>query len=460
MIDVKTKVHDKYSIEFKMGFVAGDQPHEGDFSVRMWIFVPASLDITPTTFTKSEFYRSVKSNIRLITPVFKLSEIVGGEALPLKNVQSTSDDLDYEYQLKLFCAITKSALRDERDRILSLKDKSEVQDLCDSYIENCRAILDAFDSLPSAKCHDYCGEFLYNTIYRDSYKLLSRDIPHEGIVPLLQDVYRRQKEHGFAVVEQNSPIGNRDFIHRRGVLKKYVESILFLRAPKKRDGVLVEQAYYSLAAGMAMVFATVVAWAFQRHFGNLTWPLFIALIISYMMKDRIKELMRYWFAHRMNDKYFDTKARIMMRSHEIGSLKEAVDFIPVANLPARIERLRNKVHLFDAEDHFNDETVILYRKKVLLDRKKMEQNTTYNFCGINDIIRLQVRPFLRKMDDPESKVGIVDDEGNVVYVPCEKDYFMNIILQYRYGEVTEFRRYRMTLNRDGVKELKEVESIL
>jgi len=456
MIDLKTKVHDKYSIEFKMGFVAGDQPHEGDFSVGMWIFVPGSLDITPTTFTKAEFYRSVKSNIRLITPRYNLGDVVGGEAQPLKNVLATTNDIDYDYQLKLFCAIVKSALRDERDRILSMTDSAAIKEACKSFVENCRSILEEFDKLQKTKCHEYCSEFMFNTVCRYSYNLLTQGIKDDGIITLMQDVYKMQKQHGFPVVEQNSPSNNRDYIHRRGILKKYVESILFLRVPKKRDGILVEQAYYSLAAGMAMIFATVVAWAFQRYFGNLTWPLFIALIISYMMKDRIKELMRFWFAHRLSDKYYDNKAKISIRSTTIGILKEAVDFIPISSLPEKIEALRNKVHLFSAEDHFSDENVILYRKKVQLDRSTMEKNSTYKFCGINDIIRLQVRPFLRKMDDPITTVSIVNEDGEMVVVPCAKDYFINIILQYRYGEVTECKRFRMELNRDGIKNLVEV----
>lgn len=456
MIDLKTKVHDRYSIEFKMGFVAGDQPHEGDFSVGMWIFVPGSLDITPTTFTKTEFYRSVKSNIRLITPRFNLGDIVSGEALPLKNLKSAANDTDYDYQLKLFCAIVKSSLREERDRILSMTSSEQIHDACINYVRNCKSILDEFEQLPSSKCHEYCMEFLFQSVYRYSYNLLINGIKDEQIVSLLKDIYALQIKHGFPVLEQNSPSKNSDYIHRRGVLKKLVESILFLRVPKKRDGVFVEQAYYSLAAGMAMIFATVVAWSFQRYFGNLTWPLFIALIISYMMKDRIKELMRFWFAHRLNDKYYDNKAKISIRSNKIGILKEAVDFIPLSNMPEEIEEIRNRVHLFGAEDIFSDETVILYRKKVQLDRSAMERSSTYAFSGINDIIRIQVRPFLRKMDDPITTLSIVNEDGEMVDVPCTKDYFINIILQYRYGDVTEFRRFRITLNRDGVKDLQEV----
>lgn len=88
MIDLKTKIHDKYSIEFKMGFVARRKLPESDFSVYTWIFVPSSLDINKFSYPKSHFYRDVKSNIRLITPRFLLRDIAGEESESLSRMNS------------------------------------------------------------------------------------------------------------------------------------------------------------------------------------------------------------------------------------------------------------------------------------------------------------------------------------------------------------------------------------
>ena len=456
MIDIKTKVHDRYSVEFKMGFVAGDAPHEDDFSVGMWIFVPGSLDITPNNFTKAEFYRSVKSNIRLITPHFELGEIASGKAIPLRNVVAAAAGADYEYQLKLFCAITKSSLRDERDRICNAESREERAELASRYVRSCIDILKAFERLPEANCHDWCGEFLCNTICRNSFHMVEVKGCRDSVLGLIREVNRIRKKHGYATVDVDSPTGNRDYVHRRGVLKKYVESLLFLRVPKRRDGIIAEQAYYSLAAGLAMIFATVVAWAFQRHFGNLTWPLFIALIISYMMKDRIKELMRYWFAHRLGDRYFDNKARISFHGTRIGTLREAMDFIPGGKIPAEGMEVRDSRHLFEAENHFRDENVMLYRKSVHLDLQKISRNSSYAFEGINDIVRLQVRPFLRKMDDPQVVCNTLGRDGEIVDLMCDKVYPVNIVLQYSSVSQTEYKRFRLILDRDGIRSIEPV----
>lgn len=463
MIDIKTKIHDRFSIEFKVGFVTRRKTKKNDFTVGMWIFIPESLDITPSTYSKSDFYRDVKTNVRLITPNFILRDIVGGSAIPLKNLTraaaamasdyTRTNTAEFAFQAKMFAAIVKSSLRDEYYYIREQKRKDL---LIDNYIENLRDIIEAYMELkmtistPSVgeegqEAYDMSGDFLCAISSHFSLKLL-KDI--SDIKSLA-----RQKEELTALVRRiNALAEERGYscptdVYKHGILKKYVESQLYLRVPKKRDGMLIEQAYYSLAAGLAMLFATMVAWAFQRRFGNLTWPLFIALIISYMMKDRIKELMRYYFAHRVSDKYFDNKAKISLKDHEIGLMKEAVDFIPKQNVP---DEIRNIVKAHTGE------RVLLYRKAVHIDREKMVENASYNYSGVNDIIRLQVNSFLHKMDNPQVPVNVLDESGKVKQVMCPKEYYLNIVLSYTYDDVQDFKQFRIILDRNGIKAIEEL----
>ena len=65
MIEIDTRIHDRYSIELKVGFVTRKKLRMNDFSLAMWFFVPGSLDINRATYPKDMFYQDVKSNIRL-----------------------------------------------------------------------------------------------------------------------------------------------------------------------------------------------------------------------------------------------------------------------------------------------------------------------------------------------------------------------------------------------------------
>ena len=90
MISISAKKHDNFSIEFKCGFNCKEDRARDDFSVNAWIFVPNSLDINPENYGKKQFYRDIKSNIRLITPTYLLKEIADDSSLPLTSLRSAS----------------------------------------------------------------------------------------------------------------------------------------------------------------------------------------------------------------------------------------------------------------------------------------------------------------------------------------------------------------------------------
>ena len=91
MIDINVKIHDKYSVEFKIGLKV-KYPNLEKFAVNTWIFVPNSLDIDSQTYTKQQFYTDVKTNIRLITPRYLLASIAEQGALPYENLKKTIEE--------------------------------------------------------------------------------------------------------------------------------------------------------------------------------------------------------------------------------------------------------------------------------------------------------------------------------------------------------------------------------
>ena len=98
---------------------------------------------------------------------------------------------------------------------------------------------------------------------------------------LIEDEHQYKIANGYGVLTDDN-IANRQLVHHHGMLKKFIESELYIDLKKRRDGVAIEQLYYSIAAGLAMIFATGVAWYTQVKYGNITWPLFVVLVVSYM----------------------------------------------------------------------------------------------------------------------------------------------------------------------------------
>ena len=484
MISIKAKQHDNFSVEFKFGFDCSMDDVRDDFSVNAWMFVPNSLDINPEVYGKKQFYRDIKSNVRLITPSYSLSEIAADDSVVLtllrsamEKVANSSQESDaYEYHLKMFAAIFKSALRDSASRLKATGSLTDASSLVDDYLVNSALILEKFRALyaiidvptVSDKTRSYfelCDEFITHSVEVQSIRIV-KDMDFESLTPqeteirqrfaqmvMAQREYKRLKGYG---VLNGDVTHDRRLVHHRGMLKKFIESDLYINLRKKKDGAAVEQLLYSIAAGVAMIFATGVAWFTQVKYGNITWPLFVVLVVSYMLKDRIKELMRYYFAHKLGDKYFDKKAEISIGKTNVGVLKEGFDFISWARTPQIVKAFREKASSIPDETRIFEEKILLYRKHLTIDGAVLKSTADYPLRGINEIMRLHLTRFTQKMDNPTVPVDTFDEDGNVITIRVQKSYYINVVFQLQHGGKVEYHHFRITMTRDGILHVVEI----
>ena len=485
MIEDLVKIHDKFSVEIKLGFNARRKTERSDFAVNTWIFIPNSLDINRSTYQKTDFYRDLKSNIRLITPVYLLREIAKTDAEPFSLLGKSFSALStsptrtriatYEYHIRMFVSIVKSALREEIQHILANTADNDFNYLIGELTGNIRSIAGNYRNLRriinvptvSRELMNYFhfgDEFLSNLIEQHAFKLIDgltasnqlSDPVKENLLNLINAEVAYKREKGFPVVEKNSKDRNRELVFRLSLLKKYAENELFLNTSQRRDGIWIEQVYLSIAAGLSMIFATAVAFSFQQKYGNFTMPFFVALVVSYMLKDRIKEVTRYYFAHKLGRRFFDHRTDISLSEHKIGWSKESMVFTPEYKIPQEVLKIRDRSAILEAENRNNREQIILYRKLVRLNRASLNDCSQYPTSGMNDIIRFNVSNFIQKMDNPMVPLYVPGDSGNIEVIKGEKMYYINLIMQFRSEEQSEYKRYRIVLNRKGIREIEKL----
>lgn len=487
MINIQTKIHDKFTLEFKISYKAGKQRVVYDFGLNTWVFIPHSLDVNPRTYTREDFYKDLHTNVRLITPVYLLRDIISGEKSPLVKLQHAMSQMaseptepniaEYEYQIKMFSAIYKSAIRDQLAYIRKSGIALNKTHLLEKYLDEIEDILKKYRGLATIiRTHTvvqenynyyiFGDEFMLNLTEKELFSFLEKmkspefsDI-YEEVNKLICRFIEKEKSYkvsqGYEMIDPDNSALNSDLIFRFGALKKYIESDLFLNARKKREGVIAEQVYFSLAAGLSMVFATTVAFSFQQTYGNFTMPLFVALVVSYMLKDRIKELMRYYFAHTRSRKYYDHKTTFSIKQGEIGWSKEGFDFIPEVKIPAKVLATRNRLPLIQADSRHSQEKIFLFKKLIRIDRKQLETTSDYNIDGVVEIVRLNLSSFMKKMDNPEVPLYILNDENQVKQIMGTKIYYLNIVLQYAPDSEEQLIRFRIGFNREGIKTIHKM----
>ena len=459
MIDLTTKIHDKFTLEFKVGFntEATEKPMKhSDFVMNTWIFVPNSLDINAAKYSKENFYRDLKSDVRLITPNYLLHELANDEHL-LPNQSLTDefnrifdapeDTANLVHSLKMYCAIAKSAFRNALRNAKKCETRQQRYETCQTFMDDVTQVLNRFRNLYK-KLKDsgikgkivqdfaYADEFLGNIFAEYTYRLrdyLRLSFPEEykiiearfKTILLGERAYKEQQ--GYIIFHPDDPKGNEDFVFRASLLKKFAESDLYLSSNKRKNTFLVEQILYSLAAGTAMVVAT----------------------LSSLFKDRLKDWLRLIFAKRVSSKVFDTRTNFSIKGRHIGWSKDSFDFIDSDEVLPEVMRLRNRLPLFD-EVSGKDEKVLLFRKKVEVWRGELAKASPFPMRGINDILRYNITEFVRKMDNPNFPLAGTWEKDGYEPIVGRKIYRLHFIIQCVYEGKTEYKRVMVKCDKNGI----------
>lgn len=488
MIQTNVKIHDKFSFEFKISFIADqavtDQAYE-EFRINAWLFVPNSLEINSETYSKQDFFKDVDSKIRLITPDFDLADIVSSQpgSPKIKLMDSLRQVLEepasdqkgeqFVHDVKTFANICKSSIRDEVSRIVLLPNADGLK-RSSLFVGDLQQIVQFYRGLyPQVHRKDLSNEwkeyfaygdnFISNVIEQHAFRLMRHfensdnflDIKNL-LLPLIRSEEQERRKKKFPNLEADNPVNNNWVVMQWGILKKLIESVLFLHIKSSRDGQFAEQFLYSLAAGVSMLFATVVTFTAQQHYEKYTLPLFLIIVVSYMFKDRIKELMRYYFSSHLGKRYFDRKRKLSTREVEIGVIKESADYVPEAKLPEEVFSLRQRIPIVEAENKIYNEQIILYRKLVTLSVSKIASLKGYRYRGINDIIKFHLFQLTEKMSDSTLELLLADEQKGYTRIQGQKVYPLHFVLRGESSGQIFYRKYRVLFNREGIKELEEI----
>jgi hypothetical protein len=146
-------------------------------------------------------------------------------------------------------------------------------------------------------------------------------------------------------------------------------------------------------------------------------------------------------------------------NRRVGRLRARVRFCGPDNVPDAVTRLRHVEAnpfrgILPPENviHFQSE-LNLHGKHLMEPHRRLESLTT--------ILRLQLDPWFRNMDDPENDISCIVAERREK-VEAKRTYHVNIILRLchdRDREVGTLSRYRLVLCRDRILRVEHLETL-
>jgi len=526
-IQSKVKIHDRTQLEtiFTYSFDAGSAKADPCYSVDAYMFFPQQIGINPITYDRSKFYANMRALIRFREPKLSYVDLMGEVrdddvfGSPVRIIESSIKELSnpggtYSSafaidEVRLFgCSYVSYYWRRIKRKTLMIK-RAKSSDEIENAMSEAKKTLDKGRRLIKV-CRELLGQAL--EIESDKAKQLQKELElvneycsycyRDGLLKVLVGLERHKdkpecqalifkvnaqlrlerwyaRKAGFFWVSDNSSkLLLEEYMYRRGSLKRRIWSVLYLNLRPDAFFKLQQQFGYMVAAGVAAgwaLFATLLIWNYSSFRGfnvfealSTTSIAFITLsfVLSYVLKDRIKEIGRTKFEQGIFRRRPDITSNIYFSDtydHQVklGILSETVNFLKRDQLPNDVQALRLAHTGFDVDLNEQSTEVLKYSKQTVLHRSAMKK-LHYPVRSVNDIIRLNIESFLSRLDAPLHLGFVADSDHGGLEVMMPKVYYVDLILKYRLDQINKKERaisheyFRLVLDKRGLSRIEQI----
>ena len=474
MIKESVKAHGKHQLEIKQKVLFDRHAKEIRYRIDTWFFLPSALQINPDFYTTGDFRRSLKNYVRLRPPTEKiahLSEAGGAIEILAAWLAAHRDDPtltldDYENTLKRYALTYKRALR-LAVKLIEKNPQKKNTETVSATLAAIRAALTAYRALAplaapiearlSSAAFHYCDEYITLMTVQYLRRLAApADVPARAAIRTLWREETAYCRAHYPASMPNATGKNEEVLYRWSALKKYINRYLYLDVRRKKGNPLLMHTVYAVAAAIAMIFATFVAFFWQGKYGALSSNLFMAVVIAYIFKDRMKDIGREQLL-RLFRKWIPDRRLLIYRDEKtiVGDCRENYRFVEHELLPPDIAALRERGHWLQLLNDQRDEDILLYKKDVTLhNRPALFERTQYS---IVDITRFNIADFLKQIDNLFEPLPLPEDENGDSR--GERIYHIYMIRHIDYAGQQASELVRLVVNAAGIKRLEMIQPL-
>ncbi len=486
------KQHGRFQVEVKHHYPL-DLGRNNQFALDLYLLSPYSLDIQENTYPRGEILADThiytrysiynttleeilyRENIR--SPLIRLESILKG------NSEVTEDQKQrvlYEFRV---LANTFLDVMDEREKyfksLIFQKDPSiNIKERVIYFYGLMEEFLTRFRTLTKTKddsrydktienAYSLADEIISLSIERILSPLLNYFNDAEGatgkkrIRKLLQSESEYRRDMDYAYIDMNN-VTEKDkerLAFREGILKKWAHSVNYMDKKSSSLNANTGHLLAAIAAAVAMTFAVLATLYANRFFVSYSLPWIAIAILSYSLKDRIKEGLRAIFK----------KLIPVMISDKTDNLYDNLINHPVGRARLTVEHLRKKElpeYLLDAfrekEDALRSilppENVIHIRRKVTIRGKRLRP-LHVRLSSITEVFRMNLFRFTRNMDDPEKTLWFLN-QNDPVPVESSRVYRLQFAIAVtKEKEEPLWFFYNVIMRQDGILRVEPMKGL-
>ncbi len=511
-LSTQVEVHDRQQLELRLHYLLDGPTTAQRYTVDSYFFVPRNVGVNRSNYSRDQFYADVTSLMRLDAEPLPLDQLADRscKASPLHGLAEALAQFQHasrppasrpvvvhvKLYAHLFAGAAKSEVKRLRRRLGKVIEPADGE-LFESKLQRAlarlRKALFAFRDIRGAcwpfeeMAHQSLRDGLRNA---DEYMSLvleeqlsrlvdslheAHPLPGSGFASRCQlrirelageDAAYRYK-YGYLALSE----GERGdyFSYRSSQLKKAVQQALYLDPRSVEVDKFRRNAIGAVAAALAATWAMAaqLPGSIANASGTAKLILLALPVLAYVGKDRIKTLSSEYLSKRLRsfDHTFDLTGQTlatlglgMLRAR----IRESMRFQRVQELPADVVDLRLSQRTVRTSDIATEE-VIHHRKTVFLSSGDVAAKLPDGY-SVRDILRLNVRHFLVRLDEPLEEARYFDwrkESFSVARLP--KVYHLNVVVKTRRewtggASLEQLDRIRVVLNKDGIVRVELVES--
>lgn len=525
-LSTQNRVHDRTQFESKFDFELADgtaKARQKSYEVDLYFFFPSSMGVSSDSYSRKAFYGDLTHLLRVRTPELKrrkgglfvgprLSSVEAYFESHLDTVRRSQLSQLVVHDTRLFGCLVYTELKrlqSDLNRVVKRARTHNRPELVAGFHDRLRHRLESVHGAIRSYRERYIWPIKTEPILLDhevqrslllvdeylSYRLEStavgmysklepfgvevEDLLHQIEALLTGELAYRQEHLQAAVRPGKSRVESH--YYRLGLLKKYVSEVLFLDTRRINKDYVYRNFIAAFGAGLAAFFATLTniqtfqMVSGQEEVGVRIFTLLALGVTAYIFKDRIKDLSKDYFNHRLKSWLPDYDVQMFYTHYSsegnpeqvyLGTSQELVRYLSRSKLPPDIDYVREIGHRNELEPE-RLETVINYNKRMKLDvnEELREHFGNARVKRIHDVLRFDVSHFLAKLADPQKRLSYFDPEKGIVTTEAPKLYHLNLVFRYVVGdwqdgqclkETVDYERLRVVLNKKGIVRVENV----
>lgn len=500
---IQVEIHERQQLEVRFNYALGSEPGPQRYTIDAYFFVPHNIGVARDNYDRKQFYADVTAHVRLDAAPMPLDRL-GDDANPASPLSKLARALhDFRagarppssrplaVHVKLYAYLFTAGVRAQLERLADRVDDpgADLLGELESGLGRIREALGAYRRVRNAfwtfeaVCHrsfaeemrgadEYMSLFVDEWLTRFIEKLAATPTAYDGTgkvtrcrlaaAALAREEARHRQKYGYLTLGECGGQDGEYYAYRASLLKKSVQSALYLDVREVKVDTFVRNVVGAVAAALAAIWATALAMKLPGSLAGMPSKtrllIFMAAVGAYVLKDRIKAVTNELLVRRLRT-YDHTKWLRGEALSVVGlgmlqaRLQESMTFVDPEDVPVNVLGLRFARRTVRNAEPIA-EAIIHYRKRVEALAADDPAHLPQGYW-VRDIVRLNVRHFLVRLDEPLDRVEYFDlarDRFAVALLP--KTYHLNAVVTIAHETATSIQEraehLMVLLNKEGI----------